>query len=30
MEKRTQSRDHAIRLGFPESHDLKCLVLNVT
>jgi 23S rRNA (cytosine1962-C5)-methyltransferase len=26
----TQSRDHPIRLGFPESQYLKCLVLNVT
>jgi len=25
----TQSRDHPIRLGFPESQYLKCLVLNV-
>ena len=25
----TQSRDHPIRVGFPESHYLKCLVLNV-
>jgi 23S rRNA (cytosine1962-C5)-methyltransferase len=25
----TQSRDHPVRLGFPESQYLKCLVLNV-
>jgi 23S rRNA (cytosine1962-C5)-methyltransferase len=30
IEKLTQSRDHPIRLGFPESHYLKCLVLRVT
>jgi 23S rRNA (cytosine1962-C5)-methyltransferase len=30
IEKRAQSRDHPIRLGFPESHYLKCLVLSVT
>lgn len=29
VERRTQSRDHPIRLGFPESHYLKCLVLSV-
>jgi len=27
VERLTQSRDHPIRLGFPESHYLKCLVL---
>lgn len=30
VEKRTQARDHPIRLGFPESHYLKCVVLKVT
>jgi 23S rRNA (cytosine1962-C5)-methyltransferase len=30
MDKRTQSCDHPVRLGFPESHYLKCLVLSVT
>jgi 23S rRNA (cytosine1962-C5)-methyltransferase len=30
LDKRAQSRDHPIRLGFPESHYLKCLVLSVT
>ncbi len=29
IERRSQSRDHPLRLGFPESHYLKCLVLNV-
>ncbi len=29
VEKRTQAGDHPIRLGFPESHYLKCLVLAV-
>lgn len=29
LEKRTQSRDHPIRLGFPESHYLKCLLMSV-
>lgn len=29
LERRTQARDHPIRLGFPESQYLKCLVLNV-
>lgn len=29
VEKRTQARDHPIRLGFPESHYLKCLVLSL-
>ncbi len=29
LEKRTQSRDHPIRLGFPESHYLKCLVMRM-
>jgi len=29
VERRTQSSDHPVRLGFPESHYLKCLVLNV-
>lgn len=29
VEKRTQGRDHPIRLGFPESHYLKCFVLAV-
>ena len=29
VEKRTQARDHPIRLGFPESHYLKCLVLRL-
>jgi len=27
LERRTQAPDHPIRLGFPESHYLKCLVL---
>jgi len=27
LERRTQSRDHPIRVGFPESHYLKCLAL---
>lgn len=30
LEKRTQSRDHPIRLGFSESHYLKCLVLTLS
>lgn len=30
LEIRTQSRDHPIRLGFPESRYLKCLVLELT
>jgi len=29
VERRTQSSDHPVRLGFPESHYLKCLVLSV-
>ncbi len=29
VEKRTQARDHPIRLGFPESHYLKCLILQI-
>ena len=29
VEKRTQARDHPIRLGFHESHYLKCLVLSL-
>lgn len=29
LEKRAQARDHPVRLGFPESHYLKCLVLSV-
>ena len=29
VEKRTQARDHPIRLGFPESHYLKCLILQL-
>lgn len=29
LARHTQSRDHPIRLGFPESQYLKCLVLNV-
>jgi 23S rRNA (cytosine1962-C5)-methyltransferase len=29
MEKRTQSKDHPILLGVPETHYLKCFVLNV-
>ncbi len=29
VEKRTQSRDHPVRLGFPESQYLKCVVLRV-
>jgi 23S rRNA (cytosine1962-C5)-methyltransferase len=29
LARRTQSRDHPIRVGFPESQYLKCLVLNV-
>jgi 23S rRNA G2069 N7-methylase RlmK/C1962 C5-methylase RlmI len=28
-EQRTQSRDHPVRLGFPESRYLKCLVLSL-
>jgi 23S rRNA (cytosine1962-C5)-methyltransferase len=27
VEKRAQSRDHPVRLGFPESHYLKCVIL---
>lgn len=27
VERREQSKDHPVRLGFPESHYLKCLVL---
>jgi 23S rRNA (cytosine1962-C5)-methyltransferase len=30
LEKRTQSRDHPVRLGFSESHYLKCLVLSLS
>jgi 23S rRNA (cytosine1962-C5)-methyltransferase len=30
LEKRTQSRDHPIRLGFKESHYLKCVVLSLS
>jgi len=30
LEKRTQSRDHPILLGFSESHYLKCLVLSLS
>jgi 23S rRNA (cytosine1962-C5)-methyltransferase len=30
LEKRTQSGDHPIRLGFPESRYLKCVVLRVS
>ena len=29
VERRTQARDHPIRLGFPESHYLKCLMLRL-
>ena len=29
LEKRTQANDHAILLGVPESHYLKCLILRV-
>jgi 23S rRNA (cytosine1962-C5)-methyltransferase len=29
VERRTQSSDHPIRLGFPESHYLKCIVLRL-
>lgn len=29
VDRRTQSKDHPIRLGFPESQYLKCLVLSV-
>jgi 23S rRNA (cytosine1962-C5)-methyltransferase len=27
LERRAQSRDHPVRLGFPESHYLKCVIL---
>jgi 23S rRNA (cytosine1962-C5)-methyltransferase len=27
VEKRTQSRDHPLLIGFPESYYLKCLIL---
>jgi 23S rRNA (cytosine1962-C5)-methyltransferase len=30
LERRTQSLDHPVLLGFPESHYLKCLVLSVS
>jgi 23S rRNA (cytosine1962-C5)-methyltransferase len=30
LEKRSQSRDHPVRLGFAESHYLKCLVLSLS
>lgn len=30
LERRTQAGDHPVRLGFPESFYLKCLVLSVT
>ncbi len=29
LERRSQARDHPIRLGFPESQYLKCIVLNL-
>lgn len=29
VEKRSQARDHPVRLGFPESRYLKCLILSV-
>lgn len=29
-DRRTQAMDHPVRLGFPESHYLKCLILSVT